>query len=319
MPTPPPAGPEGPPGRAEPPEGDEPGSADKDKPSAGEGPGSHDAGKAGIWARRAKKPQTPQKKGSFWKELPLLLGIALVLALIIKTFLVQAFSIPSESMENTIKVGDRVLVDKLTPWFGSEPERGEVVVFKDPGGWLEGEPEQSDNGFVRGLQKALSWVGLMPSTNEKDLIKRVIGVGGDTVECCDAQGRVMVNGVPLNETYLKPGELPSETPFKVTVPEGRLWVMGDNRGNSRDSRSHLAMGDPHQGTVDKDQVIGRAFTVIWPLGRIHWLGVPGTFDQKGIASSSAPMALGLAGAVPLMLWRRRWLEPEFPVAKTGSP
>ncbi|UGQ15363.1 signal peptidase I [Yinghuangia sp. ASG 101] len=279
-------------------------------------PGAAEEAKGGRFGRRRKQPA---KKGSFWKELPLLLGIALVLALLIKTFLVQAFSIPSESMENTIKVGDRVLVDKLTPWFGSEPERGEVVVFKDPGGWLEGEPEQSHNGFVRGVQKVLSFVGLMPSTNEKDLIKRVIGVGGDTVECCDAQGRVMVNGVPLNETYLKPGELPSETPFKVTVPKGRLWVMGDNRGNSRDSRSHLAMGDPHQGTVDQDQVIGRAFTVIWPLGRIHWLGVPGTFDQKGIGSAAAPMALGIAGAVPLVLWRRRWMEPKVPVLKTGAP
>ncbi|MEU8132365.1 signal peptidase I [Streptodolium elevatio] len=270
---------------------------------------------------KAKKAKKPPKKGSFWRELPLLLGIALVLALIIKTFLVQAFSIPSESMEDTIKVGDRVLVDKLTPWFGAEPERGEVVVFKDPGGWLEGEPEQSSNGFVRGLQKGLSFVGLMPSTNEKDLIKRVIGVGGDTVECCDDQNRILVNGVPLNETYLKPGVLPSDKPFKVTVPKGRIWVMGDNRSNSRDSRAHyeLSGGDAEAATVDKDQVIGRAFTVIWPLGRIHWLGVPDTFDQKGLASSAAPMALGAAGAVPLLLWRRRWVESRRSDAAAGAP
>ncbi|MCF2528545.1 signal peptidase I [Yinghuangia soli] len=269
--------------------------------------------------RRKKKQRKPAKKGSFWKELPLLLGIALVLALIIKTFLVQAFSIPSESMEDTIKVGDRVLVDKLTPWFGAEPERGEVVVFKDPGGWLEGEPQQSDNGLVRALQKGLSFVGLMPSTNEKDLIKRVIGVGGDTVECCDAEGRILVNGVPLNETYLKPGVAPSDKPFKVTVPKGRLWVMGDNRANSADSRAHVAPGDPAAGTVDKDQVIGRAFTVIWPLGRMHWLGVPDTFDQKGLSSSAAPLAFGAAGAVPLLLWRRRWTEPKRGDAGTGAP
>lgn len=272
-------------------------------------------------SRKAKRARKPAKKGSFWRELPLLLGIALILALIIKTFFVQAFSIPSESMEDTIKVGDRVLVDKLTPWFGAEPERGEVVVFKDPGGWLEGEPEQSSNGFVRGLQKGLSFVGLMPSTNEKDLIKRVIGVGGDTVECCDAQGRLMVNGVPLDETYLKPGVLPSDKAFKVTVPKGRLWVMGDNRSNSRDSRAHyeLSGGDPVTGTVDKDQVIGRAFTVIWPLGRMHWLGVPDTFEQKGLASSAAPMALGAAGAVPLLLWRRRWIEARQSEATAGAP
>ncbi|WP_436772982.1 signal peptidase I [Yinghuangia sp. YIM S09857] len=312
------------------------------RPSGAEGavppgtPGSpdSDAGAGGATAARegdvqgeasgrkkGKKPKKPAKKGSFWRELPLLLGIALVLALIIKTFLVQAFSIPSESMEDTIKVGDRVLVDKLTPWFGSEPERGEVVVFKDPGGWLEGEPEQSSNGFVRGLQKGLSFVGLMPSTNEKDLIKRVIGVGGDTVECCDAQNRILVNGVPLNETYLKPGVLPSDKPFKVTVPKGRIWVMGDNRSNSRDSRAHyeLSGGDPVAATVDKDQVIGRAFTVIWPLGRMHWLGVPDTFDQKGLASSAAPMALGAAGAVPLLLWRRRWIEARRSDAGAGAP
>lgn len=267
--------------------------------------------------RRAKKPA---KKGSFWKELPLLLAVALVLALIIKTFFVQAFSIPSASMEDTIQIGDRVLVDKLTPWFGAEPERGEVVVFHDPGGsdpWLEGTPDQSSNGFVRGLQTALSFVGLMPSTNEKDLIKRVIGVGGDTVACCDAAGRITVNGVPLNEPYLKPGVAPSETPFQVTVPKGRLWVMGDNRSNSRDSRAHLAGGDAMTATIDKDEVIGRAFTVIWPLGRIHWLGVPDTFDQKGL--SAAPLALGFIGAVPMVLWRRKWVETRSDDATTGAP
>lgn len=307
-----------------------PGSEGPVPPGAPGTPGS-DAGEGGDTAAREadtqdapakpKKARKPAKKGSFWRELPLLLGIALVLALIIKTFLVQAFSIPSESMEDTIKVGDRVLVDKLTPWFGAEPERGEVVVFKDPGGWLEGEPEQSSNGLVRGLQKGLSFVGLMPSTNEKDLIKRVIGVGGDTVECCDAENRILVNGVPLNETYLKPGVLPSDKPFKVTVPKGRIWVMGDNRSNSRDSRAHfeLSGGDPVAATVDKDQVIGRAFTVIWPLGRIHWLGVPDTFDQKGLASSAAPMALGAAGAVPLLLWRRRWTESRRSDAAAGAP
>lgn len=121
----------------------------------------------------------PKKQRSFWKELPLLIGIALVLALLIKTFLVQAFSIPSDSMQDTLQRGDRVLVDKLTPWFGSEPERGDVVVFHDPGGWLEGEPTPTPNV----AQKFLSFIGLMPSAEEKDLIKRVIAVGGDTVSC----------------------------------------------------------------------------------------------------------------------------------------
>ncbi|MFD9732708.1 signal peptidase I, partial [Micrococcus luteus] len=133
-------------------------------------------------------------------ELPLLVGIALILALLIKTFLVQAFSIPSDSMQNTLQQGDRVLVDKLTPWFGSEPERGEVIVFHDPDGWLDDVAVDPPNAF----QEALSFIGLMPSAEEKDLIKRVIGVGGDTVECA-GDGPVKVNGKALDEPYVFPG------------------------------------------------------------------------------------------------------------------
>lgn len=127
----------------------------------------------------AKDEAVARPHRSFWKELPLLIGIALLLALLIKTFLVQAFSIPSDSMQNTLQRGDRVLVDKLTPWFGSEPERGEVVVFHDPANWLSGESTPEPNI----AQKVLSAIGLMPSAEEKDLIKRTIAVGGDTVEC----------------------------------------------------------------------------------------------------------------------------------------
>ena len=138
------------------------------------------AGATGPAATRGRDGgAAPKKPRSFWKELPILILIALVLALLIKTFLVQAFSIPSDSMQNTLQQGDRVLVDKLTPWFGAKPERGEVVVFHDPGGWLEGSPTPQPNA----AQKVLSFIGLMPSAEEKDLIKRVIAVGGDTVEC----------------------------------------------------------------------------------------------------------------------------------------
>nr|WP_237535308.1 signal peptidase I [Streptomyces sp. SID3343] len=303
-----PAGPGGPAGS--PPGGDGPGGSggpgdSGDPGDSGEGPGGSDTEAADTDGASATPP--PKRKGSFWKELPLLLVIAIVLALLIKTFLVQAFSIPSESMENTIKVGDRVLVNKFTPWFGAEPERGQVVVFHDPGNWLSEAPKQSDNAIVRGLQKGMSWVGLMPSASEKDLIKRVIGVGGDRVQCCDAQGRLMVNGKPLDESsYLKKGVAPSTMQFDVTIPKGRIWLMGDNRDNSSDSRYH--QGEPGGGTVDKDQVIGRAFTVVWPLSRIHGLGVPGTFDQPGLgmgAVGSAPLAAGFAGALPIVLWRRR--------------
>ncbi|KOX35784.1 MULTISPECIES: signal peptidase I [unclassified Streptomyces] len=247
--------------------------------------------------------RAPKKQRSFWKELPLLVGIALVLALLIKTFLVQAFSIPSESMMNTLKKGDRVLVDKLTPWFGSEPERGEVVVFHDPGGWLETAATPKPNV----VQKFLSFIGLMPSAEEKDLIKRVIAVGGDTVSCKEG-GKVVLNGVPLDETaYLYPGSVPCQDSFgPIKVPEGRIWVMGDNRQNSLDSRFHQEL--PGGGTVADDLVVGRAVVVAWPVTRWATLPVPTVFDDPALnkAMAAAPLgAASLAGALPLVLWRRK--------------
>lgn len=254
----------------------------------------------------AKRSTGKQRKvRSFWKELPILVGIALLLALLIKTFLVQAFSIPSDSMQDTLQRGDRVLVDKLTPWFGSKPERGEVVVFHDPGGWL-GETQQKSSGPIAdGIQKGLSFIGLMPSAEEKDLIKRVIAVGGDTV-WCKRGGKVVVNGKPLDEPYIFPGNTPcDEKPFgPITVPKGRIWVMGDHRQDSLDSRYHQNL---HNGTVSVNDVVGRAIVVAWPIDRWSTLSVPGTFDQPGLgaAASMAPSAVGLAGAVPIVLWRRR--------------
>ena len=265
------------------------------------------------------RPSSGGKQRSFWKELPLLIGIALVLALLIKTFLVQAFSIPSGSMEQTLKIGDRVLVDKLTPWFGSEPTRGEVVVFHDPGGWLPENPPPSSNVLVRNLQKSLSFIGLMPSADEKDLIKRVIGVGGDTVEC-NGTGPVMVNGKPLNEPYIYPGNTPCspDKPFKITVPKGRIWVMGDHRQDSLDSRFHQEL--PGHGTIADSQVVGRAIVVAWPVTRWDWLGIPSTFSQPGIdaAGSAVPAAAGFAGALPLVLVRRRRLRRKAAGAAGGD-
>ncbi|MFJ4780501.1 signal peptidase I [Streptomyces sp. NPDC088762] len=256
---------------------------------------------------------------SFWKELPLLIGIALLLALLIKTFLVQAFSIPSDSMQDTLQRGDRVLVDKLTPWFGSEPERGEVVVFHDPANWLAGEPTPEPNF----MQTVLSKIGLMPDAAEKDLIKRTIAIGGDTVECKKG-GPVVVNGKALDEPYIFPGNTPcDDAPFgPITVPKGKIWVMGDHRQNSQDSRYH--MQDSTQGFVPVDDVVGRAVVVAWPITRWATLPIPDTFDQPGIGNQTktaalglgateaapvglGPAALGLTGAVPLVMWRRRRL------------
>ncbi|MGW5653564.1 signal peptidase I [Streptomyces humi] len=272
--------------------------------SGGGGAGTGDDG-SGAAAPAPKKPR------SFWKELPILIGIALVLALLIKTFLVQAFSIPSDSMQNTLQQGDRVLVDKLTPWFGSEPERGEVVVFHDPDDWLAGEPTAQPNA----IQTFLSWIGLMPSAEEKDLIKRVVGVGGDTVSCKNS-GPLMVNGHALNEPYVYPGNTPCSVDdqggqFTVKVPKGYIWVMGDHRQNSRDSRYNQS--DKHHGMVPVKEVVGRAIVKAWPINRWGTLPVPDTFDQSGINTqasaaaslSVAPEGVAVAAVLPIAVWRRR--------------
>lgn len=216
-------------------------------------------------------------KRPWWAELLVLVSMALVLSLGIKTFAVQAFSIPSASMQNTLQKGDRVLVDKFTPWFGAQPQRGEVVVFRDPGGWLDERPQKPN-----AVQSVLSLVGLMPSAGEKDLIKRVIAVGGDTVEC-RVGSPVKVNGVPLDEPYIYPGATPCDNlPVgTVTVPKGSLWVMGDHRDDSWDSRAHV--NQPGGGFVPVGNVVGRAFTVAWPIGRWATLPVPGTFGQAGLS------------------------------------
>lgn len=208
---------------------------------------------------------------SWLRETAIIVVSALLLSVLIKTFLVQSFFIPTGSMESTLEVNDRVLVSKLAPG-PLDVHRGDIVVFKDPGGWLEPMGE-GPGGWQGAVSDTLTFVGLLPQDAGEHLIKRVIGLPGDTVECCDAQGRLTVNGVPIDEPYLNEGSRPSEIEFSVVVPEGSLWVMGDNRQNSRDSRYH--QGDPGGGAIPLDNVVGVAFLTLWPLDRATVLRNPG--------------------------------------------
>ena len=225
------------------------------------------------------EPVPPSRRGRrreqlpIWQEMLLLLGVALVLAIVIKAFLMQAFYIPSASMNDTLVKNDRILVQKVSYWGSAGPHRGDIVVFADPGGWLDASETQAPDSPVA---RVLELFGLYPTGGH--LVKRVIGVGGDEVKCCDDQGRITVNGVPLNErSYLARGEKPSMINFDVKVEPGYVWVQGDNRSNSADSRVHL--GDPGGGQVPVDDVVGKVFAVVWPLGHAKGLHTPATFDS----------------------------------------
>ncbi|MFM1965826.1 MAG: hypothetical protein RL134_1551 [Actinomycetota bacterium] len=236
----------------------------------------------GVSPQERRRPRIPA-----WLEFPLLIIGAFLVAFVVKTFLVQAFYIPSGSMEDTLQVGDRVLVNKVV-YHLRDIERGDVIVFDGTGSFITGpivEPERSPVEAVGRLLGEI--VGLAPP-RDTDFIKRVIGVGGDRVVCCDAEGRITVNGVALDEeAYLYRNNPPSKQPFDVLVPEGTLWVMGDHRSASADSRSH--MGDPGGGFVPTDRVIGRAFAVVWPLGNAQILEIPQTFEQPALdGSGSSP-------------------------------
>jgi signal peptidase I len=271
------------------------------------------------------------KKGSLLRELPVLLVIAFVLALVVKTFLVQAFFIPSGSMEQTLHgctgcTGDRVLVNKVPYWFGGEPEPGDIVVFRGPDTWSPeitvAEPANWVSGALLTLGRA---IGVAPPS-EDDYVKRVIATAGQTVECCDPEGRVLVDGQPLDEPYiyqnspLGAGGQAGREFSPVVVPEGRLWVMGDHRSASADSKAH--MQDQYSGTIAVDDVIGKAALIVWPLDRFGVLhapdiqpqqaqgqAVPGVDDVQrpvqGAAVLAVPYLLGLAGAVPVTAARRR--------------
>ncbi len=286
--------------------------------TAAPGDPGHESPPRRRWARGATAAaKTPKKKGSLLKELPVLLVVAFVLALLIKSFIVQAFFIPSGSMEPTLHgcigcAGDRVLVNKMVYNF-TDPKPGEVIVFRGPDSWAPEFTVQEPANVVQGALLALGRaIGTAPP-NEKDFIKRVIATGGQTVQCCDTEGRLTVDGDPLNEPYIATDNpLESRGFGPITVPEGRLWMMGDNRGGSADSRSHV--DDGNFGTVAVEDVIGKASVIVWPFGRAGFLDAPdiqalGTTADRpadaGALAVSAPYVLGLAVAVPVVGARRR--------------
>lgn len=236
--------------------------------------------------RKPRRKQLP-----LWQETILLLGVALVLALVIKTFFVQAFYIPSASMEPGLILNDRILIQKVSYWGDDGPERGDVVVFKDPGGWL---PAAESAGPTNPVAQAMAKIGLYPTGGH--LVKRVIGVAGDTIECCDDQGRLLVNGQPLNEKgFVRRGGTTCDGPmpsdgrcdedWKVgPIPEGHMFVMGDNRSRSSDSSAKICRSDetecvPGEEFVPVDLVVGKVFVLLWPADRFRWNTRPATFED----------------------------------------
>ncbi|HIY67521.1 MAG TPA: signal peptidase I [Candidatus Agrococcus pullicola] len=213
------------------------------------------------------------------RDLVVVFLLAVLISFLVKTFLLKPFYIPSESMANTLQVNDRIAVSLLTPG-PIDVQRGDVVVFEDPGGWLHAPPAESPGGVAGVFRDTMVFIGLAPDESHGYLVKRVIGLPGDTVECCNDFGQLLVNGVPINEQYLQLDQegLPaSGIEFDVTVPEGSYWVMGDNRYHSADSRSH--QDGPHDGFVPHDNLVGRAIVITWPMDRWSWLdNHSGTFS-----------------------------------------
>ena len=208
------------------------------------------------------------RKGSLFRELPILVIVALAVSLVIKTFLVQFFYIPSGSMENTLQINDRVAVNKL-PIIGKSIGRGDVVVFRDPDNWLP-EPYAIDgNKYLAKVKEGFVAVGVLPNPAKQYLVKRVIGVAGDKVECCSKGKKLMINGVEIKEPYIFSGNSASDTNFNVTVPEGKIWVMGDHRAASADSRFHQE--DINKGMVPTSKVTGKVVGIIWPVKNLGFV------------------------------------------------
>ncbi len=230
---------------------------------------------------------TARRKAPLWLETIILLAIAIALALVIKTFFVQAFYIPSSSMRPGLVINDRILVQKVSYWFGGEPERGDVVVFEDPGGWLPGP----DPGPTNWLTKGMAAIGLYPTGGH--LVKRVIGVAGDTIVCCDEDGRIEINGQAIDEDGFLASQRRCDGPMPFNgscdwtvgpIPDDHIFVMGDNRGASADSSEKLCDEtkpncDPDEAFVSTDLVVGKVFSLVWPIKRFDWIGRPDAFDD----------------------------------------
>lgn len=277
--------------------------------------GARDASDDSSERQQGSSRRRSKKKGSFWRELPILIVTALVLTVLIQAFLARVYVIPSQSMETTLHGctgcnNDRVLVDKVSYQF-SDPGPGDVVVFRGPDSWGQNEFEapESSNPVAGFFQGAASLLGF-GSPDEKDFVKRVIATGGQTVECCDPQNRVQVDGEPLNEPYIfwEPGRGDKQKEFSpVTVPPGHLWVMGDNRKNSADSR--VQGGGGPSGAVPVDNVLGKAQVIVLPPTR--WQNIneknPQAMSLGAPAwQSGGPLGVGFAAAFPT-LWAGRKL------------
>lgn len=227
----------------------------------------------------------------FLRDVIVIVIVAVLVSFLVKTFLVRSFYIPSQSMENTLLVQDRILVDEITPRFGGY-DRGDVVVFRDPGGWLPLSPPDTRPAVVQAVDWVLSLVGLSAPDSDDHLIKRIIGLPGDEVVCCDELGQITVNGVPLDErayVKLEPDKpSPDAYEFDVTVPADSLWVLGDNRDRSKDSRYNQEQ--PGGGFVPIDNVVGRAFVVTWPFNRF------GAIDFHHEVFAGVPAPAGTAAS-----------------------
>jgi len=215
------------------------------------------------------------RKGSLLRELPILVILALLVSLLIKSFLVQFFYIPSGSMENTLQIKDRVAVNRV-PFIGNNVSRGDVIVFRDPAGWLPEASSVSGNRVTNAIREGLVIVGVIPNPAKQYLVKRVIGVAGDKVVAKDQV--LTINGKPTYEPYIFAGNTPSDTDFNITVPEGKVWVMGDHRGASGDSRVH--QDDVNNGMVPVEKITGRVIAIIWPLSQIGLISSQDPLSKK---------------------------------------